>query len=121
MTAIFDMAFTKDKSYMGYPGFKLSCTDDSKTVLTLPYSGVFNVRKIDYLEQTPHTIAQLRSQDHNLLAIPSLSFTNSLPQSCYVIKKLSVPIANSYPEFFLDNLSEDLELTWSLPDCRYCE
>jgi hypothetical protein len=153
--------------YCGYPGFKLSCTNDSKTVLTLPYSGVFYVRIINYLEHhiqvydphrclpnrllslnlsgspfvtefltnytllscsTPNMLGSqftpvdcLSNSTHFVSAIPSLSFTNSLPQSCYIIRNFSVPVAISYPEFFLNNFSEDLELTWSSPDCRYCE
>ncbi|AES82790.1 putative RING-H2 finger protein ATL21A isoform X2 [Medicago truncatula] len=154
------------RPYCGYPGFKLSCTNDGKTVLTLPYSGVFYVRKINYLEHhiqvyDPHrclpnrllslnlsgspfvtelltnytvlscstpnmlgsqfTLDCLSNSTHFVSAIPSLSFTNSLPQSCYIIRNFSVPVASSYPEFFLNNFSEDLELTWSSPDCRYCE
>jgi hypothetical protein len=148
--------------YCGYPGFRLTCTNDSKTVLTLPYSGVFYVRRIDYLGQhiqvydphhclpnrllslnlsgspfvtefltnytllscsTPNLGSQftpidcLSNSTHFVSAIPSLSFTNSLPQSCHVIRNLSVPVTTSYPEI----LSEDLQLTWSSPDCRYCE
>ncbi|KAJ1429494.1 Zinc finger, RING-type [Sesbania bispinosa] len=48
---------------------------------------------------------------------------DSLPVSCYVIKRLSVPIAmpGRYEENLTDVLSEDLRLTWDKPDCRYCE
>ncbi|KAH1079569.1 hypothetical protein AAZX31_19G240900 [Glycine max] len=35
----------------GYPGFKLTCTNDSKTVIKLPYTGKFIVRNINYLRQ----------------------------------------------------------------------
>ncbi|XP_020225042.1 putative RING-H2 finger protein ATL21A [Cajanus cajan] len=37
--------------YCGYPGFNLICTNNSKTVLKLPYSGEFYVRNINYLTQ----------------------------------------------------------------------
>ncbi|MCI11015.1 RING-h2 finger protein ATL21A-like, partial [Trifolium medium] len=148
--------------YCGYPGFSLTCTNDSKTVLTLPYSGAFYVRRIDYLGHhiqvydphhclpnrllslnlsgspfvtefltnytllscsTPNLGSQftpvdcLSNSTHFVSAIPSLSFTNSLPQSCHVIRNISVPVTTSYQEIF----SEDLQLTWSSPDCRYCE
>ncbi|KAJ7951297.1 putative Ring finger protein [Quillaja saponaria] len=35
----------------GYPGFNLSCSNQSRTVLKLPYSGEFVVRNIDYITQ----------------------------------------------------------------------
>ncbi|CAL5195017.1 unnamed protein product [Lathyrus oleraceus] len=153
--------------YCGYPGFELSCTNDSRTILTLPYSGVFYVREIDYLRQyiqvyDPHScllnrllslnlsgspfvmgfltnftllscsspnigsqfipVDCLSNSTHFVSLFPSLSFTNSLPQSCYVIGNLSVPVDSSYHDSFLNNqLSEDFELTWSKPNCRYCE
>lgn len=154
-------------SYCGYPGFELSCSNDSRTILRLPYSGAFYVREIDYLRQyiqfydphrclpnrllslnlsgspfvtefltnytllscsTPNIGSQfipvncLSNSTHFVSVIPSLRFTNSLPQSCYVIGNLSVPVDSSYQDFFLNNqLSEDFELTWSSPNCRYCE
>ncbi|KAH9620817.1 hypothetical protein KSS87_015124 [Heliosperma pusillum] len=37
-----------------YPGFTLGCTDQGFPVLTLPQSGRFLVRSIDYLEQNIH-------------------------------------------------------------------
>lgn len=37
--------------HCGYPGFDLSCNSDRNTVLKLPYSGEFFVRKIDYSMQ----------------------------------------------------------------------
>ncbi|KAF2291235.1 hypothetical protein GH714_020802 [Hevea brasiliensis] len=37
--------------YCGYPGFNLSCDNQSKTVLKLPCSGDFLVRGINYLTQ----------------------------------------------------------------------
>jgi hypothetical protein len=152
--------------YCGYSGFKLTCTNDNKTVLTLPYSGVFYVRSIDYRRQqievydphhcllnrllslnlsgspffteflTNYTLLSCTTRNiglqvyqvdclsnftHFVSVIPSASFTDSLPQSCYIIRNLSVPVPTFYHEFFLDSLSEDLELTWSSPDCRYCE
>ncbi|XP_041029110.1 putative RING-H2 finger protein ATL21B isoform X1 [Juglans microcarpa x Juglans regia] len=36
----------------GYPGFDLSCNNQSQTILTLPYSGDFVVEDIDYLGQS---------------------------------------------------------------------
>ena len=56
-------------------------------------------------------------------AIPSVNFTNSLPESCHVVKKLSFPVAEiGHEENFRDDLlSGDLLLTWYAPDCRYCE
>nr|XP_023925154.1 putative RING-H2 finger protein ATL21A [Quercus suber] len=36
----------------GYPGFNLSCNTKSQTILTLPYSGDFIVREIDYFSQS---------------------------------------------------------------------
>ncbi|WJX85716.1 hypothetical protein P8452_68126 [Trifolium repens] len=152
--------------YCGYSGFKLTCTKDNQTVLTLPYSGVFNVRSINYRRQqiqvydphhcllnrllslnlsgspffteflTNYTLLSCTTRNigfqvyqvdclsnftHFVSVIPSASFTDSLPQSCYIIRNLSVPVPRFYHEFFLDSLSEDLELTWSSPDCRYCE
>ncbi|GMP96656.1 hypothetical protein CsSME_00045194 [Camellia sinensis var. sinensis] len=35
----------------GYPGFDLSCNNQTQTVLTLPHSGEFTVTHIDYLQQ----------------------------------------------------------------------
>ncbi|KAK7285790.1 hypothetical protein RJT34_20571 [Clitoria ternatea] len=56
-------------------------------------------------------------------AVPSVNLTNSLPESCKVIQKLSFGTARQgqYEEIFKDELSEDLLLTWYAPDCRYCE
>ncbi|XP_027933154.1 putative RING-H2 finger protein ATL21A [Vigna unguiculata] len=151
--------------YCGYPGFQLTCSNDSKTVITLPYMGKFFVRNINYLRQemqvydpddclpkrllslnlsaspfivtslrnytlfscpTPHTGSQfipidcLSNSTSFVSAIPSLNFTTSLPDSCHVLKKLSFPVA--YQQNFSDDLlSGDLLLTWSSPDCRYCE
>ncbi|TKY61260.1 putative RING-H2 finger protein ATL21A [Spatholobus suberectus] len=41
----------EEHPYCGYPVFKLTCTNDSKTVITLPYTGEFYVRNINYLRQ----------------------------------------------------------------------
>lgn len=152
----------------GYPGFKLTCTNDSKTVLTLPYaSGEFYIRKINYLRQqiqiydpfdclpnrllslnlsgSPFNIAKslrnytflscptqntgsqfipvdcLSNSTHFVSVIPSVNLTNSLPESCHVIRNLSVPVARQgrYDEGIFGE--EDLQLTWNSPDCRYCE
>jgi len=154
--------------YCGYPGFKLTCSNDSKTVITLPYSGKFFVRNINYLRQqiqvydpddclpkrllslnlsdspfvatslrnytlfscpTRHTGSQfipidcLSNSTSFVSAIPSVNFTNSLRESCHVVKKLSFPVAwLGHDENFRDDLlSGDLLLTWYAPDCRYCE
>ncbi|XP_027351031.1 putative RING-H2 finger protein ATL21A [Abrus precatorius] len=166
----FPFQLGEQRPYCGYPGFKLTCTNDSKTVLTLPYAGEFYVRNIDYFRQQiqvydPHNCLPKRllslnlsgspfiaAFDHNytflscptqntvtgsqfipidclsnstsfVSAIPSVNLTNSLRGSCSVIKKLSVAIARprQYVENFKDDLTEDLQLTWYAPDCRYCE
>lgn len=41
----------EQRPYCGYPGFNVSCRNDSKTALRLPSSGEFYVRKINYLTQ----------------------------------------------------------------------
>ncbi|KAK7275360.1 hypothetical protein RIF29_16476 [Crotalaria pallida] len=151
----------------GYPGFKLSCTNDSKTVLKLPYSREFYVRNINYQTQEiqvydpdnclPNRVLSLNFSGspfiaifhHNytfvscpyqnagsqlipidclsnstnfLSAIPSLNLANSLPESCYVLRRLSVPVSRAlYEKNLTDNLIEDLLLTWDKPDCRDCE
>ncbi|ESW19297.1 hypothetical protein PHAVU_006G112600 [Phaseolus vulgaris] len=154
--------------YCGYPGFKLTCSNDSKTVITLPYTGKFFVRNINYLRQqmqvydpddclpkrllslnlsgspfivasslrnytllscpTRHTGSQfipidcLSNSTSFVSAIPSVNFTNSLLQSCHVLKKLSFPVLGPNQETFRDELlSGDLLLAWHAPDCRYCE
>ncbi|KAK7292803.1 hypothetical protein RJT34_15657 [Clitoria ternatea] len=154
--------------YCGYPGFNLTCTNDSKIVLKLPYSGEFYVRNINYLSQqiqlydpddclpkrllslnfsgspfiAPYTrnytflrcpsknagsqfipIDCLSSSTNFVSAIPTVNLDNSLPESCYVITRLTIPVAWSgqYQENIRDDLSEDLRLTWDKPDCRYCE
>lgn len=43
--------FQQQGQNCGYPGFNLSCNGQSKTVITLPYSGEFFVRTIDYMMQ----------------------------------------------------------------------
>lgn len=43
---------TKSAESCGYPGFDLSCNNQSKTILTLPYSGDFFVEHIDYYDQS---------------------------------------------------------------------
>ncbi|KAL5061280.1 hypothetical protein RYX36_032884 [Vicia faba] len=138
----------QENPYCGYPGFELSCTNDSRTILTLPYSEVFYVREIDYLRQyiqvydphhclpnrllslnlsgspfvtrfltnytllscsTPNIGSQfipvdcLSNSTHFVSVIPSLSFTNSLPKSCFIVRNLSVPSDSSYQDFFLNN------------------
>lgn len=154
--------------YCGYPGFKLICTNDSKTVLKLPYTGEFYVRNINYLRQQilvydlddclPKRLLSLNlsgspfiatfRRDYTFLScpyqntgshfipidclsnstnfvssIPSVNLTNSLPEACYIIRKLSVPVAwpGQYEDNFRDVLSEDLRLTWHRPDCIGCE
>lgn len=154
--------------YCGYPGFKLTCSNDSKTVITLPYTGKFFVRNINYLRQqmqvydpddclpkrllslnlsgspfivasslrnytllscpTRHTGSQfipidcLSNSTSFVSAIPSVNFTNSLLQSCHVLKKLSFPVLGPNQETFRDELlTGDLLLAWHAPDCRYCE
>lgn len=158
----------KQNPYCGYPGFKLSCANDNKTVLELPYSGKFYVRNINYLTQqiqvydpdgclpkrvlslnfsgSPfiaifrrnYTFLSCRNQKaasqfipieclsnstNFVSAIPSVNLADSAPESCYVIKRLSVPLARSrvFEENLTDDLSEDLRLTWDKPDCRDCE
>ena len=37
--------------HCGFPGFELSCTEDNRTMLELPYSGKFYVKDIRYTEQ----------------------------------------------------------------------
>lgn len=44
----------KHKERCGYPGFKLSCDNQSKTIITLPRSGDFVVSWINYTAQTIH-------------------------------------------------------------------
>lgn len=41
----------KQKDSCGYPGFDLSCNNQSRTILTLPTSGDFEVAKINYATQ----------------------------------------------------------------------
>ncbi|XP_019461663.1 PREDICTED: putative RING-H2 finger protein ATL21A [Lupinus angustifolius] len=146
--------------YCGYPGFKLSCTNENKTVLKLPYSGEFYVHDINYLEQqiqvidpdeclpkrilslnfsgSPFTaifhrnysflscpyqnagsqfipIECLSNSTNFISAIPSVKLADSLPESCYVSRSLSVPVARS------GLLEETLTLTWDKPDCTNCE
>ncbi|XP_027337368.1 putative RING-H2 finger protein ATL21A [Abrus precatorius] len=154
--------------YCGYPGFNLICTNDSKTVLKLPYSGEFYVRNITYLTQQiqvydpddclPKRLLSLKfsgspftatfSRNYTFLscpsrnarsqfipieclsnstnfvsAIPTVNLGTSLPESCHVITTLSVPVARpaQYEGNLVDDLSEDLQLTWDKPDCQYCE
>lgn len=60
--------------FCGYPGFNLSCTNDSKTILKLPYSEEFYVRSINYLTQQ----IQLYDPDDCLpKRLLSLNFSNS--------------------------------------------
>ncbi|OIV95050.1 hypothetical protein TanjilG_10870 [Lupinus angustifolius] len=57
-------------------------------------------------------------------SIPSVNLTNSLLESCHVIRNISVPAAWQgllYEGNFRDDLSEDLRLTWYAPDCTECE
>ncbi|MBA0787163.1 hypothetical protein Gotri_026616 [Gossypium trilobum] len=42
---------TKHPQNCGYPGFNLSCKTQSTTYLSLPYSGDFYIRDINYLDQ----------------------------------------------------------------------
>lgn len=154
--------------YCGYPGFNLFCTNDSKTVLKLPYSGEFHVRNINYLIQaiqvydpdyclpkrllslnfsgSPFTatynrnytfiscpnqsaglpfipIDCLSNSTTFVFAIPSVNLANSMLESCYVIKRLSIPVTRSrrYQENLRDDLNADLLLTWDIPNCGYCE
>ncbi|KAE9593565.1 putative wall-associated receptor kinase, galacturonan-binding domain-containing protein [Lupinus albus] len=57
-------------------------------------------------------------------SIPSVNLTNSLLESCYVIRNISVPVewqGLQYEGNFRDDLSEDLRLTWYTPDCTECK
>jgi hypothetical protein len=64
-----------DKS-CGYPGFDLSCNNQSQTILTLPYSGDVVVEHIDYYEQSiyiddpDHCLARRLLQNFNLSGSP---------------------------------------------------
>ncbi|XP_057439662.1 putative RING-H2 finger protein ATL21A [Lotus japonicus] len=151
----------QQQPHCGYPGFNLTCTDDSRIVLILPHTGNLYVRNINYLRQqiqvydpddclpnrlqslnlsgSPFTAILLRSytfiscptqnmgsqfipveclsnSTHFVSVVLSVNLTNPLPESCNVIRNLSVPVAN-----VRDHLSEDLWLTWYSPDCRQCE
>ncbi|XP_057969227.1 putative RING-H2 finger protein ATL21A [Malania oleifera] len=48
----FHLKKTSRPDRCGYPGFALSCNDRSQTVLTLPASGDFAVKRIHYASQT---------------------------------------------------------------------
>lgn len=58
----------------------------------------------------------LSNSTHFVSAVLSVNLTRPLPQSCNVMRNLSVPVAN-----FRDHLSEDLWLSWYSPGCRQCE
>ncbi|CAL0302173.1 unnamed protein product [Lupinus luteus] len=155
--------------YCGYPGFKLLCSNDRKTVLKLPHTEELYVRNINYIRQhiqvydpnqclpklllslnlsgSPFTaifqnnytflscpypnidsqlvpIECLSNSTNFVSSIPSVNLTNSLLESCYVIRNISVPAAWQgllYEGNFRDDLSEDLRLTWYEPDCIECE
>lgn len=60
----------------GYPGFDLSCNNQSQTILNLPYSGDVVVEHIDYYEQSiyiddsDHCFARRLLQNFTLLGSP---------------------------------------------------
>ena len=113
------------RPYCGYPGFKLTCTNDSKAVLKLPFSGEFYVRNINYLTQQiqvydpdhclPKRLLSLNlsgspfiatlSRNYTFLSCPSQNSgsqfipTDCLSNSTYFVSAFpSVDLANPLPE-----------------------
>ncbi|KAL6979456.1 RING-type E3 ubiquitin transferase [Sarracenia purpurea var. burkii] len=142
----------------GYPGFDLSCNNQSQTVLTLPSAGEFTVNRIDYSNQwifindpdscLPERIQNfslsgsqfkgafrrnytffncsetvwsvpvmcLGSSNYSVIALVDYSAGDFVPPSCRNLSTVSVPVQLSSV-----NPSEDLQLTWKVPNCRACE
>ncbi|KAJ1414707.1 Zinc finger, RING-type [Sesbania bispinosa] len=101
--------------YCGYPGFNLTCTNDSKTVLNFPYSGEFYVRNINYLRQQiqiydPDACLPKRLLSLNLSASPF----NAAYLSNYTF--LSCPTRNTGPQFIpVDCLSNSTHFVSAIP------
>ncbi|KAI4355231.1 hypothetical protein L6164_004024 [Bauhinia variegata] len=84
------------------------------TFISCPY-------KISESNFTP--INCLSNSTNSVLAVPSARLDGSLPESCFFISRLSVPLARpeQYDETSRDDLDQDLRLRWYQPDCRICE
>ncbi|KAM7260935.1 hypothetical protein ACFE04_026410 [Oxalis oulophora] len=69
------------------------------------------------------TIDCMSNSTTSVLATSSESLVNYLSSSCQVIVSMVVPVMwkKYYNEEFSDDLDEDILLTWSEPNCGYCE
>ncbi|KAL6986410.1 RING-type E3 ubiquitin transferase [Sarracenia purpurea var. burkii] len=158
---------TQQSYHCGYPGFDLSCDNQSQTILTLPHAGDFVVNHIDYVSQwvfindpdfclpkrilnftlsgSPFAIAYSRnftflncssahwSESMMYRSVPiyclstNRNFTivaisaHYVPSSCRKISTVSVPIRSFYQYEMPMDLTDDLQLTWSVPNCGSCE
>ncbi|XVE77274.1 hypothetical protein DITRI_Ditri13aG0049100 [Diplodiscus trichospermus] len=69
------------------------------------------------------TIDCLSNSTTSVLATSSMSLANSMATSCQIITTLPVPVSwpGQYDEAFSADLNDDIQLTWSAPQCGDCE
>ncbi|KAF8369472.1 hypothetical protein HHK36_032512 [Tetracentron sinense] len=115
----------------GYPGFDLSCNNESTTVLNLPSSGEFLVRDISYDTQEiriydPYNCLPRRFLQLNFSGSPF----NGVYNQNYTFLSCPADLTRERPTFmpaqsdqygFSSDLSDDLLLQWDVPNCRDCE
>ncbi|KNA05746.1 hypothetical protein SOVF_187580 [Spinacia oleracea] len=150
-----------------YPGFNLHCTDQGHPAITLPHSGEYLVRVINYETQfmliddpdscLPQRLLEgfdpsgspfqaefyvnytflscprnftnarftvidcLSNSTRSVIATFLTDFTADVSRSCQIIRTLPVPASLSGTGGFTSSLSEDVWLSWHVPDCQDCE
>ncbi|CAB4280148.1 unnamed protein product [Prunus armeniaca] len=125
-------------SNCGYPGFDLSCNNQSQTIITFPSSGDFIVQSISYLAQ----ILYINGTDncmpkrflHRDLSFEDTPFSiylgfegtkNYTFFNCSSDQEIYWPSniisCLSTESFEWQEINQGFMLAWDVPDCRYCE
>ncbi|KAG4950919.1 hypothetical protein AAZX31_16G023500 [Glycine max] len=102
--------------YCGYPGFNLTCTNSSKTVLKFPYSrGAFYVRSINYLTQKIQVYDPDDCLPKRLLSL-NISGSPFIPTFTRDYTFLSCPFQNAGSQFIpIDCLSNSTSFVSAIP------
>lgn len=102
--------------YCGYPGFNLTCTNSSKTVLKFPYSrGAFYVRSINYLTQKIQVYDPDDCLPKRLLSL-NISGSPFIPTFTRDYTFLSCPFQNAGSQFIpIDCLSNSTNFVSAVP------
>ncbi|KAK7397429.1 hypothetical protein VNO78_18600 [Psophocarpus tetragonolobus] len=105
--------------YCGYPGFKLSCTNDNQTVIKLPYAGGFYVRNINYLRQQIQVYDPDNCLAKRLLSL-NLSGSPFIATSLHNYTFLRCPTRNTGSQFIpIDCLSNSTSFVSAIPSLNF--